>query len=100
MAVNTFVNVNSLSANDKEKLRHVIVDLNDSMTRSEAEHEYQKEAINNVAEALNIDKKIVRRMARTYFKANYNTEVEENRAFEEFYTGVLNTVASPDPTIV
>ena len=97
MAVNTFVNVNSLSANDKEKLRHVIVDLNDSFIRATAESDYQKETIDTISKNLNLDKKLVRKMARTYYNANYNTEIEEYKTFEEFYTVIFN--ASPETLI-
>jgi cyanate lyase len=91
MPVNTFTDVNSLSAADKERLRSVIVTLNDSMTRADAERDMQKEQIVAIADALNLDKKLVRRMAKTYYRANYNDEVENNDTFEKFYSAVLVT---------
>ena len=82
-------NVNSLSSTDKTKLRNAVQELNDSMTRVAAERELQKEIINKIAEEVGLDKKLVRRLGKTYFKANFNEEVEGNNAFEEFYEGVL-----------
>jgi len=42
---------------------------------------------------LGVDKKMLRRLAKTYFKANYGDEVEENKSFEEFYDTIIkNTV--------
>lgn len=82
-------NVNSLSVNDKQKLKGAIQEINDSLTRAAAEKELQKEIVNKMAEDLGLDKKLVRRLGKTYFKANYNEEVEDNTAFEEFYEGVL-----------
>lgn len=84
-----FVSPNSLSNEDKKKLKNVIYALNDSMTRMAAEKDLQKEAINEIFDELGIDKKIVRKMATTYFKANYNNVVEEEQNFQDFYNTVL-----------
>lgn len=86
---NPFVGVDSLSDGDKKRLRGAIQELNDSMTRVAAERDLQKETINKVFEDLGVDRKLVRRMAKVYYKANYNEEVEENENFEKFYTKVL-----------
>jgi DNA-directed RNA polymerase subunit N (RpoN/RPB10) len=85
-----FVSVNSLSQTDKDKLKGVIKELDDSMTRVAAEKELQKEAITKVCDELGLDKKLIRRMAKTHFKANFNDEVEENSKFEDFYTVIMN----------
>lgn len=84
-----YVSINSLSDEDKSKLRSAIQSLNDSMTRAAAERDFQKEALNEVADATGVDKKIIRRMAKVYFRANYSQEQEDNRQFEEFYDGVM-----------
>lgn len=78
-----------LTTEDKAKLRKAILEINDSLTRVAAERDLQKEIINNTSENLGIEKKIIRRMAKVYYKANFPTEVEENHAFEEMYDGVL-----------
>jgi DNA-directed RNA polymerase subunit N (RpoN/RPB10) len=83
------VTVNSLSTEDKKKLRGAINELNDSMTRTAAERDLQKETINKVFEDLGVDKKVVRRMAKAYYKANFNEEIEENKNFEEMYDVVM-----------
>jgi len=86
------VTVNSLSSEDKKKLRGAINELNDSMTRTAAERDLQKETINKVFEDLGVDKKVVRRMAKAYYKANFNEEIEENKNFEEMYDVVMKTL--------
>ena len=86
------VTVNSLSTEDKTKLRGAINELNDSMTRTAAERDLQKETINKVFEDLGVDKKVVRRMAKAYYKANFNEEIEENKNFEEMYDVVMKTL--------
>jgi len=84
-----FVSINSLTDNQKKELKEAVQQLNDSMTRVAAERDYQKESVNNISDKTGVDKKIVRRMAKVYFKANYSQEQEENRNFEEFYDGVM-----------
>lgn len=84
-----FVSINSLTDNQKKELKEAVQQLNDSMTRVAAERDYQKESINNISDKTGVDKKIIRRMAKVYFRANYSQEQEENRNFEEFYDGVM-----------
>jgi DNA-directed RNA polymerase subunit N (RpoN/RPB10) len=88
-----FVSVNSLSPDDKKKMKRAIMELNDSMTRVAAERELQKETINTLFDELGVEKKVIRRMAKVYYKANFGDEVEENKNFEEFYDTIIkNTV--------
>ena len=81
--------VQGLTEEERKVFRKAIMELNDSMTRVGAERELQKETISELSNKLDIDKKLIRRMARTYFKANFNSEVQENTDFEEFYTTVM-----------
>lgn len=83
------VSINSLSPEDRKKIKNVIMELNDSMTRVAAERDLQKQAIDNVYDTLGVDKKVIRRMAKAYFKANFNEESEENSKFEDFYTMIM-----------
>lgn len=96
MVTKTYVSINSLSSIDRGKLKKAISELNDSMTRVSAENDLQKDTLASICEELGLDKKLVRRMAKVYFKANFNNEVEENKAFEEFYTIVMNTTATSE----
>lgn len=91
MAKKNFVSINSLTTIDRRKLKSAISELNDSMTRISAENDLQKDVLNNVAEEIGLDKKLVKRLAKTYYKSNFNVEAEENKYFEEFYTVLLTT---------
>jgi hypothetical protein len=84
-----YVSINSLSDSQRKELKEAIVQLNDSLTRVSSERDYQKETINTISDKTGVDKKIIRRMAKVYFRANYAQEQEENRSFEEFYDGVM-----------
>lgn len=82
--------VTSLSVEDRKKLRNAIQEMSDSMTRIEAERDLQKEILSKVHEDLSLDKKVVRRLAKVYHKANFKDEVEQNDTFETFYNEVLS----------
>ena len=81
--------VEALSSEDRKVLRKAIMEMNDSMTRVGAERDLQKEIINETFDKLGVDKKMIRRLAKVYFKANFNDEVEENNQFESFYDEVI-----------
>ena len=91
---NATMTVQSLSSDDRKVLRKAIIELNDSMTRASAERDLQKEIIEEANGKLGVDKKLIRRMAKAYFKANFNDEVEENNTFESFYDEVMRKTAS------
>lgn len=84
-----YVSINSLTETQRKELKEAIVQLNDSFTRVASERDYQKDTINAINDKTGVDKKIIRRMAKVYFRANYSQEQEENRNFEEFYDGVM-----------
>lgn len=83
-------NVNSLSPTDKDKLRSIVEEMNNSMTRVSGERELQKELLTKAADELGLDKKLVRRMSKVYHKSNFNEEVESDSAFQDFYEIVMN----------
>ena len=91
---NPHVNISSLNETERKRLKKAIMEMNDSMTRAAAERELQKETINTLFDELGVDKKIVRRMAKVYYKANFGDEVEENRAFEESYDLIIKNTVS------
>lgn len=84
-----YVSINGLSDADKKRVKDAVLEMNDSMTRTAAERDLQKEIINKMSDQLGIDKKVFRRMSKVYFKANYAQEQEDNRNFEEMYDGVM-----------
>lgn len=90
---NPTVNISSLNEQERKKVKNAIMEMNDSMTRVAAERDLQKEVLNKMYDELGLDKKLLRRMSKAYFKANFNEEVDENKAFEESYDLIIkNTV--------
>ena len=86
--------VQGLNDEERKQLRKAVIEMNDSMTRAAAERELQKETVDETCSKLGVDKKMFRRMARAYFKANFKDEVQENTDFEQFYTTVMEKTAS------
>lgn len=77
--------MSNLTTQNKDKLRKAVIEISDSLTRIAAERDLQKEIIKKTSEELSIDKKIIRRMAKVYFNANFTQEVELDEEFEETY---------------
>ena len=60
-------------------------ELSASMTRTEGEREFLKEAINNICEEYEMSKKTFRKLAKVYHKQNFSREVAENEEFATMY---------------
>ena len=76
---------------DRKAILDCMKEISNSMTRIGAEREFIREAINNICDEQNLSKKTFRRMAKTYHKQNFNTEVEEHEEFETLYQTITNT---------
>lgn len=83
------VSITALTDAQKKELKLAVTQLNDSLTRQAAEKDHQKAVIDAISDKTGVEKKIVRRMAKVYYKSNYDEEQEANRSFEEFYDGVM-----------
>jgi predicted site-specific integrase-resolvase len=76
---------------DRKKLYDAVQELSNSMTRVDAERDFQKEAIKDVAESLNLDKKYVRKIARIFHKNNLNEVKQEHEDVETLYFEMTST---------
>jgi len=70
---------------DRVKLKKVLDDVSNMMTMVEAERSAINESINEASKNFNIDKKVLRKIAKTYHKQNFNDEVATNETFVEVY---------------
>jgi hypothetical protein len=86
---NAHVSVNSLSPEDREKLKVAIGKVDDSLTRVTAERELIKGTIDDLADQIGLDKKLIRKMAKTYHKASFSMDKEEFETFEEMYSTIF-----------
>ena len=70
-------------------INKALQEVSNSMTRIEAERDLIKDILGNVCEDHELDKKIIRKMARVYHKRSYTTEVEEHEQFQVLYENTL-----------
>lgn len=74
-------------------LKKGLSELSDVMTMMESQKEVFKDIINSVYDELKIPKKIIRKMAVTYHKKNYNEVLAEQEEFELLYEGITSEKA-------
>lgn len=73
----------------KKKLKDAIKEMSDSYLRIEAERELQKQILDTISDEIGVDKKIIRKMARTYHKQDFDLVREEHETFEASYESVF-----------
>lgn len=77
------------TAADKEKIKACLDTISGHMTEIEDERDYIKEAVADICEEFDLDKKTFRKMARTYHKQNFKEVVGQNDEFEDLYKSVV-----------
>ena len=75
---------------DKRKFHNAIQEISNSMTRTEAERDLINEVIKNLSDEFNMNKKIIRKIARAYHKQNLAEEQQDHDEFVEVYEEVIN----------
>jgi len=79
------------SPTDRKAILDCMKELSASMTRAEGEREFQREAIKELCDNLELSKKTFRRMAKVYHKQNFTKEIEEHEEFETMYETITNS---------
>lgn len=75
---------------DKMKIKQVLVEISNSMTRIEGEREYIADAIKVASDTYQINKKTLRKMARVFHKNNYSEELSSMEEFTTMYDDIIN----------
>ena len=73
---------------DKLKLLDALQDISTSMTRTDAERDLLKNIKKDICDELQLNRKVLNKLARTYHKGNFNEEVEMHKDFESLYETV------------
>jgi hypothetical protein len=68
-------------------------ELSGSMTRTEGERDFQKEAVAAVSKEHEIPKAMLKKMARIFHKSKFSTVQEENAELEATYKAVFGEQA-------
>jgi len=79
---------------DRKALFAGIKEIDNSMTRVQGEKDFQREAIEKLAEKFDIDKKYVRRMANDYHKDTFDKKVSEQEQYQGLYEAVMHAAAA------
>ena len=86
------------SPTDRKAILDCMKELSASMTRTEGEREFQREAIKELCDNLELSKKTFRRMAKVYHKQNFSKEIEEHEEFETMYETITNSTTMNSTT--
>jgi hypothetical protein len=74
---------------DKKDIHGVLTEISNSMLRIKSEREYIKEAIDAAAEKYDMNKRILRKMAKVYHNNSFTDEVTEMEEFQALYESVV-----------
>ena len=73
----------------KKDILGVLTEISNSMLRIKSEREYIKEAIDAAAEKSDMNKRILRKMAKVYHNNSFTYEVTEMEEFQALYESVV-----------
>lgn len=71
---------------DRQKLKAMLTEITHCMLRIEDEQSAIKDIVDDAAEKFDVDKKLLKKLAKTMHKRNYSDVMHENESFETFYT--------------
>lgn len=83
----TKVHSDSIPSNpsDRQKLKAMLTEITHCMLRIEDEQSAIKDIVNDAAEKFDVDKKLLKKLAKTMHKRNFSDVQHENESFENFY---------------
>jgi di/tripeptidase len=76
---------------DREKLLKAIKEMSNSMTRIDAEKDFQKDVVDTMNDELGLEKKYVKKLAAMYHKQNYATVQQEYDELQELYEAITSS---------
>ena len=79
----------SLTDEQKKKLQDAIREISNSMLRGEAERDLIREIVKEQSAELQIPKKTITKIAKTYHKQNLTQEIADHEDFVELYDKVV-----------
>jgi len=74
----------------RKAIKDCLLEISNSLTRIEGERDYIKEAINNICEDYELNKRTFRKLAKTFHKQNFSKGVSEHKEYEEMYQQLTN----------
>lgn len=81
---------------DRQKMRMMITEMTHAMQRIEDERSALKDIAEEVSKQFNIPKKHVTKLAKTWFKRNFDELHAEHEDFETLYETILESSSSKE----
>ena len=78
----------NITPEQKQDLQKAVQEISNSMTRMEAERDLIKEIVKEQSDQLQIPKKVISKIAKTFHKQNLAQEVADHEEFVELYEKV------------
>lgn len=78
---------------DRKEIHDVIKAISDSKVRAQAEADYQKEAIKELSERFEVDKKWLSKMATEYYKNTFDKTVVELEDYTALYETIMKVTS-------
>ena len=78
----------ALTDDQKKQLKGAIQEISNSMLRAEAERDLIREIVKEQSAELQIPKKIITKIAKTYHRQNLTQEIADHEDFVEIYEKV------------
>lgn len=76
---------------DREAIFAVIKELSNSLTRQEGEADYRKEALKELSDKYDIDKKYLRQLLVDFHKDRFEEKSDERVQYEDLYEAIIPT---------
>ncbi len=83
-------NFGTFTDKELEILKKGVKELSDVFSMQEAQRETAKSIIDELYEELQLPKKLIRKIAKTFHKQNFSEVVAENQEFELFVEGIVD----------
>jgi hypothetical protein len=83
--------MSAIGPDKKKMIENVVKEVAGSLTRIAAERDFQKESLKKAEEETGVEKKLIRKMAKVYFKNEFGMVREENEVFEQSYLEVFGS---------
>lgn len=76
---------------DRAKIKKMLSEISNSMTRIAAERDLIKETIAELSKEFELPKKYLNRMAKVYHKQNFQIEQANHEEFEDLYVSIVES---------
>jgi len=80
----------ALTPEQKKDLQGAIQEISNSLIRTEAERDLIREIVKEQSDTLQIPKKVISKIAKTYHKQNLAQEVADHEDFVELYEKITS----------